>query len=308
MGPEAAGRSATVDLFFDMETRDPDDALALCVLATHPRARLRAVTLNPGTPAQVAVVRTLLRRLGCERIPVGARNPGSTSQAVSPFHERWLGPLIGEAPDAVGHQLLADAFRLWPGATLLTGAPLHNLRLLLRNHPEVHITRWVAQGGFAGAELIPVERQLPKFAGRTRCESYNFGGDKPGTLLALASSHIQARFLVSKDVTHGVAWNAELHRRLGATGDLPPGVALMSEAMEIYLREHEQPKLLHDVVAACAALDSSIVEWAEVEVRYQAGQWGAVPAAGSGTWISVGLDHERLLATMCAPAALAPPR
>lgn len=41
----------------DMETRDPDDILTLCLIATHPRARLTAVTVNPGTPAQIGVVR-----------------------------------------------------------------------------------------------------------------------------------------------------------------------------------------------------------------------------------------------------------
>jgi hypothetical protein len=35
---------------FDMETEDPDDALTLCVLATHPAVRLAAVTVNHGRP------------------------------------------------------------------------------------------------------------------------------------------------------------------------------------------------------------------------------------------------------------------
>ena len=46
-----------------METRDPDDVLTLCLLATHPGIRLIAVTVNPGTAQQLGVVREVLGRL-----------------------------------------------------------------------------------------------------------------------------------------------------------------------------------------------------------------------------------------------------
>jgi inosine-uridine nucleoside N-ribohydrolase len=31
-----------------METNDPDDFLTLCILSTHPKVNLRAVTITPG--------------------------------------------------------------------------------------------------------------------------------------------------------------------------------------------------------------------------------------------------------------------
>ena len=114
-------------LILDMQTRDPDDALMLCLVATHPDVELLAVCLNPGTPAQIGVVRELLRRLGRE-VPVGARNPDSPSDAVSPFHAAWLGTVAPEDPDAVAHRLMASVLASHPDAVLLTGAPLHNLR------------------------------------------------------------------------------------------------------------------------------------------------------------------------------------
>jgi hypothetical protein len=38
-----------LDLIYDMETNDPDDFFALCLLLSHPRSTLRGVTLYPGT-------------------------------------------------------------------------------------------------------------------------------------------------------------------------------------------------------------------------------------------------------------------
>jgi pyrimidine-specific ribonucleoside hydrolase len=278
---------------FDMETRDPDDALTLCLLATHPRLRLAAVTVNPGTPQQIAVVREILHRL--ERsVPIGARDSSSSkADAVSAFHPTWLGALPDAKADGIAHEILARAFTADAGTMLLTGAPLHNLRHLLREHPSVTIPRWVAQGGFAGDNLVSAERRLAKFDGRTFCESFNFGGDKKATLAALSSPQIAQRDLVSKNVTHGYAWGPELQARLLARSDLHAGAALAREAMAVYLSEHPEGKLLHDPLAACAILDRDAFLWEEVEVLYERGQWGARPSSGTGTFITIAVDPAR---------------
>jgi pyrimidine-specific ribonucleoside hydrolase len=288
-----------VPVVFDMETRDPDDALTLCLLATHPRVALAAVTVNPGTPQQLAVVRDILRRLA-RSLPVGARDPASKADAVSAFHPAWLGALPVASADGVAHAIIAGALAADPDTVLLTGAPLHNLRHLLREHPTVALRRWVAQGGFAGDNLVPPERRLAKFDGRTTCESFNFGGDKKATLAALASPRIARRDLVAKNVTHGVAWDAALQARLLAAPDLHPGAALAREAMAVYLREHPEGKLLHDPLAACAVLDRGAFTWDEVAVIYDRGQWGARAAAGTGTFITVAVDRARAEAALFA--------
>jgi pyrimidine-specific ribonucleoside hydrolase len=294
--------AAGLHIVFDMETRDPDDVLTLCLLATHPDVELAAVCVNPGTPAQVGVVRAVLARAG-RNVPIGARNPTSASSAVSDFHGDWLGPTAAATADAVAHELIAATLRDRPDAVLVTGAPLHNLRLWLHQHPEGRLARWVAQGGFAGDNLVPPALRLDKFAGRVACESFNFGGDKKGTQLALASDRIALRQLVSKNVTHGLAWDARLHARIGALlGSAPVGVQLMHEAMGVYLATHPDGKLLHDPLAACAAIDPSIVSWIEVRVTYAAGQWGAEAAAGTGTFISISADAERFVQTLVKPA------
>ncbi|WP_436770970.1 nucleoside hydrolase [Yinghuangia sp. YIM S09857] len=281
-----------VPVVFDMETRDPDDALTLCLLATHPRARLAAVTVNPGTPAQLAVVRELLGRLGVE-VPVGARYVDSPADAVSSFHHDWLGALPPTRSDGPAHEILAAVLAAEAGTVVLTGAPLHNLRQLLAQHEDVAVRRWVAQGGFAGDNLVPKEHRLEKFSGRTTCESFNFGGDKRAALAALASDRIVHRDLVSKNVTHGITWDADLQERLGVATDLTRGVQLAREGMAVYLAQRPDGKLLHDPLAACAVLDRNAFTWAPVDVTYSRGQWGAVPNPASATSITLAVDWPR---------------
>jgi pyrimidine-specific ribonucleoside hydrolase len=286
---------------FDMETRDPDDVLALCLLAAHPAVALVAVTVNPGTPAQIAIVRALLGRLGVD-IPVGARHPASTAAAVSRFHVDWLGVLPGAAPDGDAVEILAGA--LTPATALLTGAPLHALRRLLRERPEVTISRWVAQGAFAGDSLVAPPDRLAKFAGRETCESHNFGVDAKAALAALASDRIGRRELVGKNVTHGVTWDRALHARLTETTGLTAGAGLAVEAMSVYLADHPEGKYLHDPLAACALFDPGAFTWAEVEVYSERGAWGARRRDGTGTFLAVAVDRARALRGLFAPARL----
>jgi inosine-uridine nucleoside N-ribohydrolase len=287
-----------MDLLFDMETRDPDDVLTLCLVATHPDVRLRGVTVNPGTPAQIGVVRHILERTGREDVRVGARTPAADREAVSPFHRTWLGTLPSAEPDALAHELLAELLTQWPEAVLLTGAPLHNMRLLLNQHPDVTIQRWVAQGGFAGDNLVPPPLRLAEFEGMTSCLSFNFNGDKKGTLLALGSEQIRRRDLVSKNVTHGVIYDATFHDRLAPHRTATAGLALVHEAMGYYLAENPLGKMFHDPLAACVAIDPAIATLVEIEVVYTEGRWGSRPAAGTGTFITIDVDRDRFFATL----------
>ena len=291
-----------MQLAFDMETKDPDDALTLCVLATHPAVALDAVTVNPGTREQIGIVRRLLGRLGVAGVPIGARDPAGTAHAVSGFHREWLGEIAPADPDGPAHEVLAATLRRAPSTVLVSGAPLHNVRDLLRHHEDVRLERWVVQGGFAGDNLVPAGRRLAKFAGRTQAESHNFGANKKATLAVLASPRVERREIVSKNVTHGVAWDASLHASIGALDGATAGVRLAHEAMTVFLREEPSGKLLHDPLAACAAIDPGIVTWAEVDVTYERGRWGAEPAPGSNTFISVDVDRCAFVRTLLAPA------
>ena len=77
---------AMIDMVFDMETQDPDDFLCLLFLASHPRVRLKAVTLVPGSQEQVGLVRWALERLGVVNVAIGAGNIAHEKPSVSPWH------------------------------------------------------------------------------------------------------------------------------------------------------------------------------------------------------------------------------
>jgi pyrimidine-specific ribonucleoside hydrolase len=285
---------------FDMETNDPDDALTLCLLATHPAVTLTAVSVNPGTRAQLGIVRRLLAELDCSGVPVGARDPNADGDKVSEFHRTWLGAVPDAEPDGPAHAILARAIEAEPSTVLLCGAPLHNVRALTREHPDLQVARLVVQGGFAGDNLVPPERRLAKFDGRTMSESHNLSANKKAAQAVLADSAFVRKELVAKNVTHGVLWDATFQRAIDALPAVTPGVALMRAAMERYLEEVPAGKALHDPLAACAAIDPSIIEWAEVEVLYGGGKWGAEPAPGTNTFISVDVDREAFFATLTA--------
>ena len=82
---------AMIDMVFDMETQDPDDFLCLLFLASHPRVRLKAVTLVPGSQEQVGLVRWALERLGVANVAIGAGNIAHEKPSVSPWHWRAFG-------------------------------------------------------------------------------------------------------------------------------------------------------------------------------------------------------------------------
>jgi inosine-uridine nucleoside N-ribohydrolase len=105
--------------------------------------------------------------------------------------------------------------------------------------------------------------------------------------------------LVAKNVTHGIAWDQSLQDRLLGR-DLSPGARLAVEAMAVYLREWPEGKLLHDPLAAAAALDPAAFRWAEVEVYREQGRWGSRVCTGTNTFITVAVDAARALSGLLA--------
>ena len=286
-------------LVWDMETGDPDDFLTLLWLADHPRIDLRAVTVTPGSRAQIGVVRWGLRALGRDDVPVGAYNLDHPKDSVSGWHYKTFGDIAPSDEAEPGWALLAE--HLDAETTLLTGAAVKNLKVLLRDHlPEgFRLGRWVAQGGFAGDNVVPAEHRLAKFAGMETCPTYNFNGDPKGARLALDHPAIAERRCVSKNVCHGVSYDRALHERVGDHVGQRRSLAMIHEAMTQYLRKREAGKMFHDPLAACCALDPSIATWAEVELVRKGGKWGSQLAPGSNTWITIAVDHERFVDVLC---------
>lgn len=113
--------------------------------------------------------------------------------------------------------------------------------------------------------LVP-EHRLPKFAGRALCESHNLGGDDKGALLALGSPRIGVRQLVSKNVTHALAWDGTFHASMAPHCIERAGIAVAYDAMSRYLEEGPKGKLLHEPLAAVAVVAPELFTWKEVEV------------------------------------------
>lgn len=285
-----------VRIVWDMETGDPDDYLTLLLLCGHPRVDLRAVTVTPGTPKQVGLVRRALKAFGLD-VPVGAYNLDHPKQGcVSSWHDVAYGP-IPESRDAdPGGEVLCRC--LDERTTLLTGAPLKNVGQAFLSGRFPNTGRWVAQGGFAGEGVVPPEKQLEKFRGMRICPTYNFNGDPKAALAALSCSWIRSKRLVSKNVCHGVVYDRSVHERVAAAKERSLSLSMIHRGMDHYLSRKPAGKKFHDPLAACCAIDEDIATWSgPVELFRERGQWGARPLDVPG-WdcrIIVDYDRERFL-------------
>jgi len=262
----------------DMETGDPDDVFALALLATHPRSNLIAVTLYPGGPDQVGLVRHILDRLGKPNVPVGANHPKSGKQRVSKFYYNWLGRFGLVEPQGPTTEVIRNALRNFPDAHLVTGAALTNIAKASNELGPNFFREWTGQGGFAGDNIVPPEHRLAKFEGRVTCPTFNLSGDIKAAKELLCGgsfSPIDYRKLVPKNVCHGVFWDPEFNARI--PNGAHPGLDLIKEGMSFYFTRHPNGKALHDVIAAVAALSPHIGTWAPVEPYYEKGEWGCRP-------------------------------
>jgi len=298
-------------IWFDMETGDPDDFMTLALLCGHPLVDLIGVSVTPGTPHQIGVVRYCLDRFDLD-VPVGVFNidhmkaRGTPDEryvkCVSDWHYRAYGDIPPSDEAEPGWKLLRD--NLGPDTILVTGAPLKNVGALLGSGPG-HFGQLVAQGGFAGEGVVPPEKQLPKFKGRVTCPTYNLNGDPKSAEAVIASECFSGRRFVSKNVCHGVVYDRAMHERVMAIRNPHQGLQIIQEGMEAYLRRCPAGKKFHDPLAACCAIDPEIGTWAEVELfrgvgGSKWGEWGAQLKPGSGILIITDYDRERFIATLTA--------
>jgi pyrimidine-specific ribonucleoside hydrolase len=259
---------------------------------------LRAVTVTPGSAAQIGVVRHGLALLGRTDVRIGAFNVAHPKTCVSPWHYRALGEVAPSLDAEPGAQVLVEVCD--EQTTLVCGAPLKNLGAAIADG-RLRVGQLVAQGGFAGEGVIPPGEQLPKFRGRSTCPSYNLNGDPRAALAALAYPGIGERWFVSKNVCHGVVYDQDLHDRVGAAADSNPALALIHRMMTEYLSRHPDGKKFHDPLAACCAIDRRVGTWAQVEIYRRRDEWGARHASDTRTWIITGYDRQRFLDTLLAP-------
>ncbi len=280
-----------LDIILDMETQDPDDYLTLLLLLGHTQVRLKAVTITPGSPCQVGLVRRTLAMFGRD-IPVGAYNLQHPKTCVSPWHEKVYGTITPSEQAREGSDVLLECCD--EDTILITGAPLKNVGKAL-DSPAFRLGCLVAQGGFAGEGVVPTELQLEKFKGKLTCPTFNLNGDVPSAFKVLATDQIGTRYFVSKNVCHGVYYDLAMHTVVGKLREQSQSMRMIYKGMEAYLQNKAEGKKMHDPLAACCAIDRSIGEWAEVELFRQKGEWGSKLAENTRTWIITRYDQEKFI-------------
>jgi pyrimidine-specific ribonucleoside hydrolase len=280
-----------IDLAFDMETSDPDDVMTLCMLAHHPQVNLKGVTVTPGSRHQIGLVKHILKLLGKD-IPVGAKNINHPKECVSEFHYSWLGQIPPADADGNGPDVLWQAhYGTVHGFKIICGASLGNLYAYSQRY--VLIPEAVIQGGFAGDNVMPPELVLPKFKGKTTCPTFNLNGDVPAALGVLASDKILRRTFVSKNVCHGVVYDSAMHEYMQPYKNNNPGLSLMIDGMDHYLKRHPSGKAFHDPLAAAVAIDPSVCQFADVELYRHKGEWGSKESDKPNARISISVDMDK---------------
>lgn len=278
--------------FFDMETADPDDVFALSLLATHPQVDLVGVTVHPGGRDQVGIVRHILNRLDKFSVPIGTGTPKSYKPRVSRFHYDWLGQIPPCDSEWKAHELI---WSLTSGQDLhlVTGAALTNV---LDSYRYVWFKKWTCQGGFAGDNIVPPEHRLEKFNGKVTCPTFNLNGDvKAAKRLLCEDLPGVERWMVSKNVCHGVIWDQAFNERVPSGAHA--GLDLIREGMSRYFKKNPGGKALHDVIAVAAAIDPSIGTWARVTpYRASNGEWGCHESTDPASpLILTALDLDRFI-------------
>lgn len=319
-GPAMTHRTPMI---YDMETGDPDDLVALAMLATHPKVDLRAVTIWPGDVEQVRIVRRALSHLGADTVMIGGNPEVPPKQRVRGLWNDIV-PADGKS-DAIevlpASTLIRDVVRHTAYLRLVTGGPLTNIARAFESYPLTELSDgtsapalvdWICQGGFAGANLVPEADRLLKFGSRITCPTYNFNGNPKATLALLGRPGVWGGFtsktFVSKNVCHGfVADEAFLHEYKTRTRLQPSVHAFIYSILERFLSREGVGKKLHDPLAAAVAIHHDVCDFAyPVELYRERGEWGSrmLPAQKlphlNAASISVRAHRDRFLDVLAA--------
>ncbi len=101
--------------------------------------------------------------------------------------------------------------------------------------------RLVAQGGFAGDNIILQEKRLSKLNGRLTCPTFNLGADIKATKIVLDYCDIKEKyFFVWKNVCHDVFYTNETHQELEKVKDKRQSLKEMYHVMSLYLNRSEK--------------------------------------------------------------------
>jgi pyrimidine-specific ribonucleoside hydrolase len=288
-----------LQIVLDMETGDPDDFFTLLFLLGHPLVHLKAVTVVPGTPDQIGFLRYVFHRFNRNDLPLGVFDVNA-KPALSKFHLKiYEDQSITESKEALDGSdvLLAHCDER---TILICGGPLKNVAKAIEKGP-FKVGRLVAQGGFAGDNIVPEEKRLKKFNGRITCPTFNLGADIKAAKTVVNFPGIKEKYFVSKNVCHGVLYTMETHRQLEQVKEKSQSLAEIYHLMSVYLsRKGKHSKALHDPLAACCAIDLSIGEWKDVQLYMdeKTNEWGSIISDNPNVRIIIDYDQNKFLSTL----------
>ncbi|UJR24521.1 hypothetical protein I4U23_005896 [Adineta vaga] len=290
-----------LQIVFDMETGDPDDFVTLLFLLGHPLVYLKAVTIVPGTPDQIGFIRYVLNRFNRNDLPLGVFDMNA-KPALSKFHLKiYENETIEESRNALdGSQVLLTHCN--EQTILICGGPLKNVAKAIQTG-EFRLGRLVAQGGFAGDNIVPKEKRLDKFQGRITCPTFNLNADSIGAQIVLNYNGIKEKYFVSKNVCHGVIYTRETHNQLKKVKDQSQSLEEIYHVMSVYLdRPGKKGKAFHDPLAACCAIDLSIGKWQDVKLYMdkRTKEWGSILSDQPNVKIIVDYNEQKFLSTLFA--------
>lgn len=270
--------TATQPVILDVDT-GVDDALALLLAVRHPALDVRAVTCTGGNAPLAQVVQNTLKVLdaaGAGEIAVaaGAHRPllEAPQHAAAIHGSDGLAdlrlPASARTPEPVhAVELLRRTLEesVEP-VTLISLAPLTNIALLLRTHPEVRdrIARVVMMGGAVGT------------GNATAAAEFNVWHDPEAAAIVLSEG--LDVLMYGLEPFYRVSVSHRDVERLGAADDPAPRLAgaLLTHLIGIDASEErvaDDRVAIGDAGAVCAAIDATplVTRRAPVEVALAAG-------------------------------------
>ena len=249
-----------MNILFDMETGDPDDLITLLLLLNNPDVNLKGITCFQGSPVQIGLIDHVLEQAGKD-IPVGGWNTVEPS-ALTPYYSdvigAWKEKKASMTPVEVFSQVMNSE------VSVLTGAPLTNLKLVFDNLPDLKVGKMVTQGGFLG-NLVHEENRLKKFMGKNAFRTYNLEMDLQAFEAVNESERIESLTYVTKDLCHGFTYTPEIHEKIEF--GVSPVARLLKKCLARYA-ENGKNKAMHDPLAMFMLIYPELGESIPVSMSY----------------------------------------
>lgn len=249
------------NVIFDMETGDPDDLITLLLLLLNPQVSLKAVSCYQGSPLQIGLIQHIINLSG-KNIPLGGWN-SEEPKTISPYYQKVVGNWKLQEAQYTPVEIFQKF--LTADVSLLTGAPLTNLKLLLAKEPNFTIQELVVQGGYLGS-IVPEEQRLSKFKNIKSIQTYNLSNDVEAFTSVFNAPNFHKITFVTKDLCHGFKYDKNIQTTIQFQND--DISQILFNALDHYASS-SKAKALHDPLAMIYLLNPEIGTTSGIFMDYQ---------------------------------------